>query len=70
MVKNVNVTKTHSIRGNNKKLMGDVMKENKSTTSNRRRLKRGAVVDEETVKVVVVERGEDEIDVDVTVVIE
>lgn len=53
MVKtDVKVTRTYSTRCVEKKLLGDVIKANKFTTSKRKRLKREAVLDEETVEVV------------------
>lgn len=64
------VINTYTIRNVEKKLIGDVMKANKSATIKRRRLKKRTVIEKENVEVVDVGEGDDDIDLDVAVAIE
>lgn len=62
----VKVTRTYSTRVTEKKLLGDAIKENKSTTVKRRRLKKGTVIAEENIDVVTIGEGDEEINSSVT----
>lgn len=61
----VKVTRTHSTRGTAKKLLGDAMKVNKSTTIKRRKLKKLSMVEDENIKVVTIGEGDEKIDLDI-----
>lgn len=52
----VKVTRTYLIRDTEKKLLGDAMKAKKSITVKRRRLKKGTVIEEENIELLMLEK--------------
>lgn len=59
------LNKTYTTRSVEKNLMGDAIKENKSTNTKIRKLKKGITIEEENLKVVEFGKGEEKINVDV-----
>lgn len=63
--KNLKVNKTYTTRSVEKKLLGDVVKANKSATTRRRWMKNAIIINEENFDVVDVGEGEGDIDTDI-----